>query len=94
MEFASYILEGFIHGFDTKVANSDVGIQECKNLLSALRNQAAVDELLSTEVEKGFLFGPYKTPPFKQYSFFSWKCRTKILQKEETHRRSISSTQQ
>lgn len=67
MEFASYILEGFIHGFDTKVANSDVGIQECKNLLSALRNQAAVDELLSTEVEKGFLFGPYKTPPFKQY---------------------------
>lgn len=34
---------------------------------SALQNVDTVDELLSKEVEKGFLAGPYKAPPFESY---------------------------
>lgn len=66
-EFVSYILDGFTFGFDTKVKKLNLKIQECKNLLSAQQNKSAVDELLSSEIKKGFLSGPYQTAPFQQY---------------------------
>ena len=46
---------------------TDLATQECKNLRSALQNADTVDALLSREIEKGFLSGPYKVPPFQNY---------------------------
>lgn len=65
--FVSYLINGFINGFNTKVQETNLKIRECRNLRSALQNVDTVDELLSKEVEKGFLAGPYEAPPFESY---------------------------
>lgn len=65
--FVSYITNCFINGFDTKVQKTDLKIRECRNLRSALLNMDTVDELLSKEVEKRFLAGPYKAPSFESF---------------------------
>jgi hypothetical protein len=66
-EFVKYLVNGFTHGFDTKVKDVHLETRECRNLLSACQNPTVVDNLLSSEIEKGFLSGPYKTAPFKNY---------------------------
>uniref|UniRef100_A0A8W8L8Q0 C3H1-type domain-containing protein n=1 Tax=Magallana gigas TaxID=29159 RepID=A0A8W8L8Q0_MAGGI len=53
------------------------GQEICNNFNSSRRcnrsncpyqhNKSAVDELLSSEIKKGFLSGPYQTAPFQQY---------------------------
>lgn len=50
-----------------KYQETDLKIRECRNLRSALQNMDTFDELLSKEVEKGFLAGPYEAPPFESY---------------------------
>lgn len=60
-------MDGFTLGFNTKVKRLNLEIQECKNLLSVQQHKSAVDELLSSEIKKGFLSDPYQTAPFQQY---------------------------
>ncbi|XP_056009466.1 uncharacterized protein LOC130051521 [Ostrea edulis] len=49
------------------INNTDIPSKECRNLLSAISNPHIVDDLLNKEVEKGFLQGPFDTPPFTKY---------------------------
>ncbi|MES9994401.1 MAG: reverse transcriptase domain-containing protein [Candidatus Thiodiazotropha sp.] len=39
----------------------------CNNLLSAKQNPDKVSELIETELQKGYLLGPFSTPPFDVY---------------------------
>jgi hypothetical protein len=41
--------------------------KECKNLQSALKNKDDVTQLIASEVNKGFLVGPFDSPPFDIY---------------------------
>lgn len=41
--------------------------KECRNLLSATQQPHAVKELILSEVQKGFLAGPFSSPPFSTY---------------------------
>lgn len=49
------------------VCTSDLPTIECKNLQSALREPEIVDELIQTEVDKGYLVGPFEKLPFESY---------------------------
>ena len=39
----------------------------CKYLLSAIRNPETVSDLLSNELKKGYIIGPFDEPPFGIY---------------------------
>ncbi|XP_047187859.1 uncharacterized protein LOC124850010 [Scophthalmus maximus] len=39
----------------------------CNNLQSALKEPQVVDKLLAKEVEKGYMIGPYDSPPFSKF---------------------------
>ena len=41
--------------------------KECKNLLSARKSPSDVQELIDKECKQGFLYGPFKKPPFDNY---------------------------
>lgn len=62
-----YLCTGLKHGFDTKVNKLDLPTRECKNLLSAMKQPESVDELIRSETGKGFLKGPFESPPFDTY---------------------------
>ena len=57
---------------------------ECKNLFSARRNAQDVQEMIDKEISKGYLYGPFDSPPFESYRVsplglaigkYSWKKR-------------------
>lgn len=56
----NFLYQGFTLGFPQETF-------ECRNLLSAMLDPGSVDLLLQTEVEKGFLIGPFVTPPFDSW---------------------------
>lgn len=60
----SYLCNGLRLGFDTMTSNTPVTAKECDNLQSAKQNPEAVDRLIKSECDKGFLLGPFKTSPF------------------------------
>ena len=62
-----FTLKGLQEGFDTLIPNLVLPNKECKNLLSARNSPGIIDELLSQEVSKGYLYGPFGQPPFKSY---------------------------
>ncbi|XP_062592347.1 uncharacterized protein LOC134253776 [Saccostrea cucullata] len=49
------------------INNLDIPSKECRNLLSATSHPQIVNDLLSKEVEKGYLQGPFVEPPFPHY---------------------------
>ena len=57
--FVDYLINGLCYGFDTKVSNTNLPTKECKNLLSALSQPDVVDTIIATELQKGFLHGPF-----------------------------------
>lgn len=65
--FVNYLCNGLEVGFDTMVSNTSVPTKECKNLRSALSSPDMVDILISSEVNKGFLQGPFDSLPFTNY---------------------------
>lgn len=67
LDYVQYLVSGFIHGFDTKVQSTDISTKECKNLQSAIKNERDVSELIQSELNKGFLSGPYYKLPFESY---------------------------
>ena len=66
-KFVENLINGFIHGFDTKVQSVEISTKECNNLLSAQNNEHAINLLVQSEVDKGYLSGPYAQPPFSSY---------------------------
>lgn len=63
-----YLCTGFQQGFDTLVnIPHQFPNMECKNLQSALKESDVVNQLIDSEVAKGFLIGPFKEPMFPNY---------------------------
>ncbi|CAF3606280.1 unnamed protein product [Rotaria sp. Silwood1] len=54
-------------GFDTGISNIPNKPLEWPNLRSARRNPENVTRLVAEELNKGFLIGPYNSPPFINY---------------------------
>ena len=66
-DFVKYLCSGLREGFDTMVLFAPHVNIECKNLLSARRNPTDVRELIESECDQGFLYGPFSEPPFDKY---------------------------
>ena len=54
-------------GFDTFIPDTLLHNIECENLLSARQTAQDVQELIDKEFSKGYLYGPFDSPPFKSY---------------------------
>lgn len=65
--FVNYLCSSLEFGFDTLVTYEIINSYECKNALSARKNPLVVDELLYTEIQRGYVKGPYPSPPFESY---------------------------
>ncbi|CAG2245618.1 TMC [Mytilus edulis] len=66
-KFVNYLCNGLEKGFDTMVSTTDLPTKECRNSLSARTQPDVVSDLIEKEVFKGFLYGPFKDPPFQNY---------------------------
>jgi hypothetical protein len=66
-EFVDILITGLTEGFDTGISPLPVKSFECNNLLSAVRDPEYVAEALHSEVDKGFMIGPFNNPPFASY---------------------------
>lgn len=66
-QFVKYLIEGLTDGFDTLVNTVTLPTKECNNLLSARSQPEVVDMLIKSEVDKGFLCGPFDKLPFESY---------------------------
>lgn len=66
-DFKSYLLFGLKFGFHTGIRELPSNSIQCKNLRSATSNKEAVCELIRSEVEKGYLNGPYSDIPYTTY---------------------------
>lgn len=63
----------------------------CKNLQSALKAPEIVDKLLAKEVEKGFMIGPYDSPPFSKFRIKSYShSNTEIFREKAPDHRLVS----
>lgn len=65
--FVNYLLDGFQNGFDTGLTQLPEHSFECNNLLSAQRNPVSTSELIDTELNRGYLIGPFDSIPYKKY---------------------------
>ena len=66
-DYKLHLINGFLHGFDTMVTEVDLPTKECRNLQSTRDIPHIVTRLIDSEVQKGFLAGPYVNPPFPNY---------------------------
>lgn len=62
-----YLVNGLTDGFHTGLYELPSRPYECKNLQSALQNPEAVDSAIADELQKGYIIGPFKVPPFARY---------------------------
>ena len=62
-----YLCSGLRNGCDTIVKTNNITTKECNNNLSARLQGNVVTELIEKEVQKGFVYGPFSEPPFKNY---------------------------
>lgn len=66
-DFVCYLLAGIKQGFDIGVKNLPMKSHTCRNNFSARKDPARTSELLKSELQKGYLVGPFKQPPFETY---------------------------
>lgn len=66
-QFVKNLLSGLEQGFDTGISATHLESYEAKNLLSSLRNKNVVSTLLQDEISKGYVIGPFHSPPFETY---------------------------
>lgn len=64
--FFNHLIDGFLKGFDTGLSQLSEQSFECNYLLSAKRHPNSTTELLQTEINMGYLIGPYNSAPFPQ----------------------------
>ena len=62
-----YLCSGLRNGCDTLAKTNNITTKECKNKLTARLQGNVVTELIEKEVQKGFVYGPFSEPPFKNY---------------------------
>ena len=65
--FVNYLIDGFVNGFDAGFSRLPECSFECKNLQSAKRYPVTTSELIETELNKGYIIGPFDTIPFSHY---------------------------
>lgn len=65
--FVHELIMGLRHGFDMKLDTTPSITLECNNLLSARNDPQSVKKLLQSEVESGYMLGPFNDPPFDLY---------------------------
>ena len=61
------LIEGLKNGFDIGVKDPPHEQYECKNLRSALKEKDFVAAALKTELNQGYIMGPFFDPPFDYY---------------------------
>ena len=66
-DFVKYLIDGFTCGFDTGLTYLPEQSLQCGNLLSAKRQPESTKELIQTELDRGYIIGPYTKPPFPTY---------------------------
>lgn len=66
-DFVKYLVTGFVDGFDPGISHLPQLTTECKNNMSAKLRPAVVETLIQSEVDKGFLLGPFIESPFHVY---------------------------
>ena len=62
-----YLVNGLKYGFDTGFKTLPTETYECKNLLSSRKQPDITSQLIQTELDKGFISGPYLSMPFDLY---------------------------
>ena len=62
--FVTNLITGLRKGFFTGISEPLVDSLECPNNLSAKAQPEIVSQLIIKKVKKGFLVGPFRTPPF------------------------------
>ena len=94
--FCGYLISGLRDGFDTYIDPLPQGSHECPNLLSARRNSKFVLQALASEVDKGYMIGPFAAVQFPTYriSPLGSSGRAQVFREEETHLRSFITSQQ
>lgn len=65
--FVDYLLSGLVHGFLAGLRFLPQVSHVCCNLQSAFAEPAIVDKLVAREVEKGYMIGPFASPPFQLF---------------------------
>jgi hypothetical protein len=65
--FVDTLIEGLRDGFDTGVSIVPTEIFVCPNNRSAINDPEFVTSALQSEVDQGFMIGPYDDPPFATY---------------------------
>ena len=66
-QFVKYLIDGLTYGFDTGIKVLPQKSLICNNLKSALQEPDVVTELINTEVQKGYVMGPFRESPFKLF---------------------------
>jgi hypothetical protein len=66
-EFVDKLLTGLVDGFDTGISSVPLTSFQCKNLRSAIRDPEFVSTALQSEVDDGYMIGPFDEPPFQSY---------------------------
>lgn len=65
--FVNFLLTGLSQGFHVGITPSPSSSYVSKNLQSAMNEPAVVSQLLQREVLKGYMIGPFKSPPFSLF---------------------------
>jgi hypothetical protein len=66
-DFVQELITGLRDGFDTGIDPLPTISFECKNLLSARKQPEFVSSALQSELDKGYMIGPFDQPPFPVY---------------------------
>ncbi|XP_073462542.1 uncharacterized protein [Aquarana catesbeiana] len=61
---AAFLIRGFTTGFHTGLITLPNTTHECKNLLSAATDEETITTLLQTELDRGYIIGPFTQSPF------------------------------
>ena len=65
--FVTNLITGLREGFFTGISEPPMASLVCPNNLSAKAQPKIVSQLIIKEKKKGFLVGPFRTPPFSLY---------------------------
>ena len=65
--FVQYLINGLSIGFDTGLSQLPEIPLECANLQVAKQQPLDTSALIKSELDKGFLLGPYKSVPFSNF---------------------------
>ena len=65
--FVDNLIQGLTYGFQTGIHNPPDLPLECRNLLTARQSPSIVSSVVQSELDKGYMIGPFNHPPFQNY---------------------------